>query len=244
MWTNAKNIYIKGYKIFRSDNISTSRKGVAILVSKELNVEAYKIREDSYTGRYVLIKLKCLNNQNTITIASAYLEPDQEKNIDLIPQDVRDADIFAGDLNDAQTNFVKYSKVYHIKNTGDLIKTIELPNHISDHPILIFNKSTYIETKNTTINIQVLDKNIIQENLQQINLAIQNTNQSQSTNIQLKNPYKTIQRSLHSPHINELNIDTYMKLKEDIENKYKELKNQNKHEFKLLIKSNKLDQEA
>ena len=47
--------YLKNFKIYRAN--AKSRKGVAIIVSNQLDCDTYKTIEDKY-GRYIQIKLK------------------------------------------------------------------------------------------------------------------------------------------------------------------------------------------
>ena len=49
-------MYIKGYKIYRS-NSTDNRKGVAILINNELDCQTYKVN-NSTTGRYIKVKIK------------------------------------------------------------------------------------------------------------------------------------------------------------------------------------------
>ena len=50
-----ERLYIQGYKIYRA-NYNQGRKGVAILINTNINMEAYKVLEDP-SGRYVKVKL-------------------------------------------------------------------------------------------------------------------------------------------------------------------------------------------
>ena len=61
--------YIKNYRIFRAN--SNFRRGVAIIISKPLDCDAYKTIED-IEGRYIQVKLK--NKKTEITISTAYVE--------------------------------------------------------------------------------------------------------------------------------------------------------------------------
>ena len=55
-------MYIKGYKIYRSNSID-NRKEVAPLISNELDCQSYQVNS-STTGRYIKVKIR----PNTIEI--------------------------------------------------------------------------------------------------------------------------------------------------------------------------------
>ena len=69
-----------------------------------------------------------------------YVEPIEENNLAIIPQQIWDSPILAGNLNKMPTQLTKIEKVYHVKNMGELKEKIVVPNLVSDHKILIFSK--------------------------------------------------------------------------------------------------------
>ena len=167
MLTNDNSVFIKGYKIFRSDG--KGRKGVAILVNKILKCDSFKISADE-EGRHIQIKLKQYDNE--ITIATAYVEPDSCHISDILPHYLTQADIFAGDLNKMQSGLKITNNVYHIKNIGELSEKIEVIKKISDHPILIFKKQLPFLKSNESKTIKVFDKTILENNLSELQKSL------------------------------------------------------------------------
>ena len=87
-------IYIKGYKIYRSNSID-NRKGVAILISKELDCQSYQVNSSS-TGRYIKVKIKPNINEieEEYTLSSIYVEPENENNYEtIIPEYIQNSTI-------------------------------------------------------------------------------------------------------------------------------------------------------
>ena len=177
MLTNDNSVFIKGYKIFRSDG--KGRKGVAILVNKTLKCDSFKITTDE-EGRHIQIKLKQYDNE--ITIATAYVEPDSCHISDILPHYVMQADIFAGDLNKMQSGLKIINNVYHIKNIGELTEKIEVIKKISDHPILIFKKQLPFLKSNESKKIKTFDKTILENNLSELKNHLLKKNTSQTFN--------------------------------------------------------------
>ena len=137
-------LYIKNYKIYRAD-ADIRRRGVLILVSNQLAAQTYRTYKDN-DGRYIQIKIKQREN-NYIEIGTGYLEPSKENNLELLPEALENINIFAGDLNKAQTGMEIKANVYHIK--GIVIKEIiKQKNIISDHPIILGEIVTNIKLKN------------------------------------------------------------------------------------------------
>ena len=93
MLNKSDKLYISGYKIYLRDTIT--RKCVAILVSNAL----YKTMSDE-EGRFIQIKLK--ESKNEITISTAYGEPEKDHLIDILPDNIINTEIFAGDLNEIE----------------------------------------------------------------------------------------------------------------------------------------------
>lgn len=232
-------IFIQGYKTYKSSMPNISRKGVAILVSKELDIQTYQIRNDP-NGRYITIKCKDIRTDQFFTISSVYLEPTCTEQInELIPIEVLNSDLFGGDLNKAATKFTITENVMHHYNLGKLVQTIKTPNSISDHPILIFERQMNIRKINTIIQTQILDKKALLYNQQQIINAINN-----KIPMNLKNPIKIINKSMFHEQYERTNFEEYQQIKQKANEKFKERMNQEKKELELLLKARKLDEEA
>ena len=96
-----------------------------------------------------------------MTISTAYVEPNEEDNLAIIPQQIWESPIFVGDLNKMPTTLTKIEKVYHIKEMGELKEKIVVPNLISDHKILIFSKVIPIPLSQEFKEILIQDKSTI-----------------------------------------------------------------------------------
>ena len=103
---------------------------------------SFKTIED-IEGRYIQVKLK--NEKTEITISTAYVEPTLDKDPKILPENIYESHIFAGDLNKMKTCFKTLSNVYHIKNIGNEIENIQVIKKISDHPMIIFEKKIPIK---------------------------------------------------------------------------------------------------
>ena len=91
-----------------------------------------------------------------------------EQHPEIIPQEIREADIIGGDLNQMNSGLEKIANVYHIINVGKYIERIEQPRSISDHLMLLFTKEFYIDKENTDETINILDKYTIKENYENL----------------------------------------------------------------------------
>ena len=120
-------LFISGYKTYRAD-AEIRRKGTIILISDELDCLAYKTIQDEENGRYLQIKLKAINKPGEIIFNNIYLEP-SNKDKNTIPQEIWDSEHIIGDLNKLETGYEKQG-VYHFKNMGKIIQTIEIPKKI------------------------------------------------------------------------------------------------------------------
>ena len=159
MLTEKNSVFIKGYKIFRSDG--KGRKGVAILINKSLKCDSYKTIQDE-EGRYIQIKLK--EKDNEITISTAYVEPDSRHNPDILPEFILQSNIFGGDLNKFHSGLKITSNVYHTKNIGELVEKIDIIKKISDHPILVYKKNIPFAKNSKAKKIKIFDKIILESN--------------------------------------------------------------------------------
>ena len=106
MLNKSDKLFIRGYNIYLRDAVT--RKGFAILVSNALCCESYKTMSDD-EGRFIQIKLKYSLNEITIE------EPEKDQLIDILPENIINSYIFAGDLNEMKSGLAKTSKIYHIK---------------------------------------------------------------------------------------------------------------------------------
>ena len=80
------------------------------------------------------------NDQSELYLGVAYLEPSEETNLNIIPKNIIESNLFSGDLNKMNSGLTIVENVYHIKNLGELVKTIKVPKKISAHQIIIFQK--------------------------------------------------------------------------------------------------------
>ena len=72
------NLYIKNYKTYKTRNIE-KRKGIAILIHKNLLVSVTQINND-INGRFIRLSLKSMGTNNSFTISGLYIEPNRDKN--------------------------------------------------------------------------------------------------------------------------------------------------------------------
>ena len=158
-------LFISGYKTYRAD-AEIRRKGTIILISDELDCLAYKTIQDEENGRYLQIKLKAINKPGEIIFNDIYLEPNN-KDKNTIPQEIWDSEHIIGDLNKLETGYEKQG-VYHFKNMGKIIQTIEIPKKISDHPLLILQTEIPIPFKEKYETKTILDRDIIEWNKEKI----------------------------------------------------------------------------
>ena len=235
-------MYIKGYKIYRS-NSTDNRKGVAILINNELDCQTYKVN-NSTTGRYIKVKIKPIGKdiEEEYTIASIYVEPDNENNYEtLIPEQIQNSTIIGGDMNNADTKMKRYSKIYHVQNIGEITKTIDIPKKISDHPILIFQREMKIQIINTTEEHTTQDHKTIESNNETLIQIIKNEN----TQATIKNPIKKIRIKTNKIHINNIDYwDNYEQIEKKNIELYKEQKRRNKDELVNLLKSKTLGEDT
>ena len=138
MFQEKNKLFIKGFKIYRADS-PINRRGVAILIQNQLDCKSYSIIKNPF-GRYLQVKLRNEQHNQELTISTAYVEPNEEDNPAIIPQQIWDSPTFIGDINNMPTSLTKIEKVYHIKDHGELKEKIIVPYLVSDHKILIFTK--------------------------------------------------------------------------------------------------------
>ena len=194
MLIKSNKLFLKGYKIYRADNIER-RKGVAILISNELKSMNQIIEKDENNGRYIQIKISADDEtKESIILNNIYVEPDQESNNQIIPESIWTKEHIAGDMNNMRTGLTKESGVYHIKNMGKKIKNTKVPNIISDHPILIYEMNIPIPLRGEFEEITTFDKNILKFNDNETKIYIE---QNINYITQYKNPLKIFKLKIH-----------------------------------------------
>ena len=234
--TNKEKMYIKGYKIFRSDGIN-HRKGVATLISTTLICDKYKIYEDDH-GRFLKTKLKTPEGKET-TISNIYTEPTMKEHIEIIPEAILNGDIIGGDLNKMDTS-MKKDGVYQTNNIGKLTKRIEQPKGSSDHYILIYEKQLNINIDTEEKTISYLNNNIAESNWESIKEAM-----TQSKQLNLINPIikKKIKPHQIQPDNQDYN-EKYQEIKSRNEQRFKQQKEQDARELGMLIRNEQLGEKA
>lgn len=81
------------------------------------------------------MQIKLKNNYNEINISTGYVESELEKRNDIIPENILNAEIFAGDLNKMNSGLEIKSNVYNIKNIGEFLEEIKT---IKKYQIILF----------------------------------------------------------------------------------------------------------
>ena len=232
-------LFIKGFKIYRADS-QINRRGVAILISNQLDCKSYSIIKNPF-GRFLQVKLRNEQQNQEIIISTTYVEPNEENNLTIIPQQIWDSPILAGDLNKMPTQLTKIEKVYHVKNIGELKEKIVVPNLVSDHKILIFSKEIPIPLNKEYKEIIIQDRNIINNNNQQLK---QITAQPDYTPI-FQNPNKKIKIKRHQLTFNNTNyLQDYEKLKNTEKERFKNLREKKVSEIISLLTTNNLGKES
>ena len=158
-----KNLFIKNYKTFKTRNIER-RKGIAILIHKNLLVSTIQINND-INGRFIKLSIQSEGAMRAYTISGLYLEPNCDKNT--IPNELYDSDFIAGDLNNLESGLNKYN-IYHYKNIK-ITSEYKVNNKISAHNILYGEATMNIKRNELYSNINILDKKIIQSNNKMVN---------------------------------------------------------------------------
>ena len=214
---------MNGFKIYRKDN-SERRKGVAILISNELKSLNQITEKDDYNGRFIQVKLTSDDDSSESNIFNnIYVEPDQVNNKEIIPQTIWQSEHIAGDMNKMNSCFSIDSNVYHIKNMGKKIHTINIPKIISDHPMIIYQMSIPIPFKEPQEIIKVFDKIIIYQNNEEVKKIIITQNYNYIPIF--KNPIKSIKRKIHTIKFsNENYTENFIELKEKEKEKFKEIR--------------------
>jgi len=86
-----------------------------------------------------------------------------KNHIEIIPEEILQSDIIAGDLNNMETNWEK-NGIYHTKSIGHLKQKVKQPKGTSDHYILIYETALPIEISQSEKTIKILDQTKIQSN--------------------------------------------------------------------------------
>lgn len=229
-------LFISGYKTYRAD-AEIRRKGTIILISDELDCLAYKTIQDEENGRYLQIKLKAINKPGEIIFNNIYLEPNN-KDKNTIPQEIWDSEHIIGDLNKLVTGYEKQG-VYHFKNMGKIIQTIEIPKKISDHPLLILQTEIPIPFKEKYETKTILDRDIIEWNKEKIIDITQDKN-----NPQFKDPKKTLRQIKHKIKLtNEDYLQDFERMEQKEKQKFIELKKRKISEIHQLLNAQTLGRE-
>lgn len=138
--SKTEKFYIQNFKIFRSENEENRRKGVMIIVSKNIKANATVTNTDLRNGRYLKVQLIDTTTRKVDSIATYYMEPTFNE----IPRlEILESDIFGGDLNNFKSGFEISERVYHLKNIK--IKNIVKTGKISDHNIIIGEVKIFAE---------------------------------------------------------------------------------------------------
>ena len=206
---NDDKLYLEGYKIYRSDNESQRRKGVAIIINNNLIIDAQKIAADP-NGRFLKVRIKNKLDDNSINISTIYLEPNGD--INNINSIIFESDIIGGDMNNAQSN-LDILDVYHYKNIEIIEKMDFTNNRIFDHPILFGIAKFGTHTDKEITSIKILDKNKVQFNNDIINKIYTGEDKINK----LTDPFKTINTTSYEQKIDIQRLgEEYANLKEEI----------------------------
>jgi hypothetical protein len=235
---NTDKFYIKGYRIFRSNNENARRKGCAILISNRLNVNVDIVDKDNVNGRFIKLNLICQETNNIRSISSIYLEPQSKYEI---PCYIFESDIIGSDLNDYSSLFEKY-KVYHYKQI-QIVKNINLPNIISDHEIIIgksflpFNKTELLEKK------IILDNDIANRNFTSLCNYLINHDKNPSLKIMFEECRKVIYEDQYNISDQSDLYSNFKEIKEKALNDFKEQYNLNISRMNAKISISKISSE-
>ena len=137
-------------------------------------------------------------------------------------------------MNKMNSGFSIDSSVYHIKNMGKKIHTINNPKIISDHPMIIYQMSIPIPFNKQQEIIKISDKKIISKNNEEVKKIItQNYNYIPI----FKSPIKSIKRKIYSIKFsNENYTENFIELKE--KEKFKEIKRKKAEEIRNSQRQN------
>ena len=153
------------------------------MVSKNIMASIITIKNE-IEGRYIKLSLKSEGIDIPTTISSIYFESNW--NLNKIPIEVLEADIIAGDLNNAPSDFIK-NGVYHYKSI-ETIKQIKINNKISDHEIIVGEAKARLKLNERFSNIEINEKDKINENERALKESFLNGK------INLSNPKKIIKK--------------------------------------------------
>ena len=156
--SSTDKLYLRGYRIYRS-NGPIRRKGCAIMISTAINCSVEILTSD-YNGRYLKLRLRDNVTGASRTISCAYLEPGGD--LGNIPDTILTSDIIASDLNNANSGLDRI-KIYHHKSII-LKEQLNLPNPISDHPIIFGSTLLPLTRFQGKIKLEALSRKIVNEN--------------------------------------------------------------------------------
>ena len=127
------------------------------------------------------------------------------------------------------------SNVYHIKNMGKKIHTINIHKIISDHPMIIYQMSIPIPFNKQQEIIKISYKKILSQNNEEVKKIIITQNYNYIPIF--KNPIKSIKRKIHSIKFsNENYTENFIELKE--KEKFKEIKRKKAEEIRNSQRQN------
>ena len=106
-------------------------------------------------GRFVKIRIRNRNDDNTMTISSVYLEPNRDT--EDINKIIFESNIIGGDMNNANSGLNQHN-VFHYKNI-EIEDIIKLENNtMFEHPILIGKNNFYTHQVGEDTTITIIDK--------------------------------------------------------------------------------------
>ncbi|MGL4948070.1 MAG: hypothetical protein ACRC42_01650, partial [Mycoplasma sp.] len=144
-------------------------------------------------------------------------------------------------MNKAKTNLLIVDKIYHLKAKAEELKSIKLPNNISDHPIILFKTKMNVEIEKNQLKIIITDKKIVEQNSN----ALKQIYISKSENAVIINPNRTIEINNGSelPTTPEL-IEEYKTIKEENMNKFRIQRGEDIAKLKYLLNSETLNKQS
>ena len=226
-----EEIYTKGFRIYRANNYSVKRKGVAFLIDNRLKAKIIKLEEDQNNGRYLKIKITSLITKESICLSTVYLEP-TFNNPEAIPESIFESSIILGDMNEYPTLLQRY-KVYHYSNFE--LNSVENPiKNMSDHEILIGNIKIPVCTVENKIQKIIVDRNIVNRNAEALFKI------SKGEQFQIDNPRRIVEVDADIEIVNYNMEEDYIEIKRNNDQKFKIYQEQKFKELESLITKGQL----
>jgi len=157
--TEMDKIFIKGYKIIRSDS-NLRKNGIAILIAQNLPYSITKLQSKSQDGYVLTIELGNKRVNQEFTITSIYLPPSYTGSI---PTDLLLADIVGGDINQHPIS-IDREGVYGFKGLNK-VETVAVPKSLTDHKAVICETKEIYVGQDSSIELQMIDRSKAQHNL-------------------------------------------------------------------------------